>query len=87
MSPVAIKIGHSHTYSASQLHPGQTITCAYRGQTLMVTVPSKSFIGEGTVSNGSMKVRFNLGVTRKKNGAYYVSCTHGGYHSEPVVIP
>jgi hypothetical protein len=86
-SPVVIKIGQSHTYPASRLHPGTTIKCTYRGQTLRVTVPSKSSLGEGTVSNGSMKVRFNLGVYRTKSGAYHVSCGHGGYHSEPVVIP
>jgi type VI protein secretion system component VasA len=79
-SVLVIKIGQSRTYAASRLHTGTTIKCAYRGQTLTLTVPSKPFLGEGTVSNGSMKVRFNLGITRTKSGAYYVSCAHGGHH-------
>ena len=85
-SPVVIKIGEGRTYSASRLHPGRMITCTYRGQTLTVTVPTKHFLSDGSVTAGHKNV-FNLGVTRKKSGAYYVSCTRGGHHSEPVVVP
>ena len=88
MSPVVIRIGQSHTYLASQLHPGQTITCGFRGRTLTVTVPSKRFMSEGTVTSGSMKKRFNLGMTRTKTGAYYVSCARGGYAAgQALVVP
>lgn len=77
---LVIKIGQSRTYSASRLHTGTTIKCTYRGQTLTLAVPPKPFLGEGTVSNGSMKVRFNLGIVRTKSGAYQISCAHGGHH-------
>jgi hypothetical protein len=86
-SLLVVKIGQSRTYSASRLRAGTTIECAYRGRTLTVTAPSKSFLSEGTVSNGAMKVRFNLRVTHTKSGAYYVSCSHGGYHSVGFVKP
>jgi len=87
---LTVKIGTNKTYTRSQLHPGETVMCRYKGHTLSVTAPTgdEEAVGAGWAKPGtSDRSIFTLGVTVKTSRAYAVSCTLGGYHTAPVTVP
>ena len=87
---LTVKIGTNRTYTRSQLHPGETVLCHYKGRTLSVTAPTSSEEGVGA---GWPKPRttdrsiFTLNVIATKRRTFAVSCVLGGYHSALVTIP
>ena len=87
---LTVRVGTNKTYTRSQLHPGETVLCRYKGHTLSVTAPTGNTEGAGAgwpkpgTTNRSL---FTLGVSVKTSRAYAVTCTLGGYHTAPVTIP
>lgn len=87
---LTVKVGTNKTYTRSQLHPGETVLCRYKGHTLSVTAPTGNTeaVGAGWPKPGTTdRSLFTLGVSVKTSRAYAVTCTLGGYHTAPVTIP
>ncbi len=87
---LTVKVGTNHTYARTQLHPGETVICRYKGRTLSVTAPtgSEEGVGAGWPKPGTTdRSIFTLNVNVATNRAFDVTCVRGGYHSALVTIP
>jgi hypothetical protein len=87
---LTIKVGTNKTYSRSQLHPGETVLCRYKRQTLSVTVPTGNVeaVGAGWPKPATTdRSIFTLNVSVTSGRAFAVTCALGGYHTAPVTIP
>jgi len=87
---LTIKVGTKKTYSRSQLHPGETVLCRYKGHTLAVTAPTGNVqaVGAGWPKPGTTdRSIFTLNVSATSGRAFAVICALGGYHTAPVTIP
>ena len=80
-SRLTVGIGTNRTYSDSQLRPGETVVCRYKGHTLRVQAPSASQSSNGAVWPllRSRKVGlFHLSVSVAPKHRFAVTCARGG---------
>jgi hypothetical protein len=87
---LTIKVGANKTYTRSQLHPGETVLCRYKGHTLSVTAPTGNVeaVGAGWPKPETTdRSIFTLNVSVTSGRAFAVTCALGGYHTAPVTIP
>ncbi len=87
---LTVKVGTNRTYTRTQLHPGETVLCRYKGRALSVTAPtgSEEGAGAGWPKPGTTdRSIFTLNVNVTTNRAFDVTCVRGGYHSALATIP
>ena len=80
---LTVKIGTNQVYTRSQLHPGGTIVCHYRGHTLSVVAPVGKATGSGAlwpIPGQTHKGLFVLSTGVMSGGKYNVVCLRGGFH-------
>jgi hypothetical protein len=80
---LVVKVGARHSYTRSELRPGETVVCRYLHHSLSVQAPSGDEEGAGTVwpkpgtTNNGL---FHLNVNVVAGKGYAVICGLGGYH-------
>jgi hypothetical protein len=85
-----VTVGTNKTFTRSQLHPGEKVSCHYQGRTLSVAAPSGSELGAGAgwpKSGTKDRSIFTLNVNVTAKRAFNVTCMRGGYHSALVTLP
>jgi hypothetical protein len=76
-SGIVLKIGKTRSFARTELRPGTTVRCTFRGHSLSVVAPTGVQEGNGVVWPGGQAGRFFLDVIGKPGGAYAVTCGLG----------
>ena len=81
---IVVKVGERQSFTRTELRPGSTIKCTYRGHSLSLAAPVGVQVGDGVVwPGGETAGRFHLDVIGQPGGAYAVTCGLGG---SPLVL-
>ena len=89
-SKLVVKVGTNRTYSRTELRPGESVVCRYRGHELAVTAPAGQMQGWGVIwplPGNRVKGLFRLNVTVAGASGYTVVCALGGNRTQTLVVP
>jgi hypothetical protein len=76
--PLVVKVGEKRSFTRSELRPGATVKCTYRGHSLSLAAPAGREAGNGVAWPATQAPGFFLNVIGKPGGKYSVSCGRGG---------
>jgi hypothetical protein len=76
-SGIVLQIGKTRSFPRTELRPGTTVKCTFRGHSLSVAAPAAVREGNGVVWPGGQAERFYLDVIGKPGGGYAVTCGLG----------
>jgi hypothetical protein len=76
--PLVVKVGDQRSFPRSELRPGATVRCTYRGHSLSLAAPSGREAGNAVVWPATQAPGFHLNVIGMPGGTYSVSCGLGG---------
>ena len=77
-SGIVVKVGERRSFTRTELRPGATVKCTYRGHSLSLAAPARLQVGGGVAWPGAQAQGFYLNVIGKPGGAYAVTCGLGG---------
>jgi hypothetical protein len=74
---IVVKVGERRSFTRTELRPGATVKCTYRGHSLSLTAPTGKLQANGATWPGLTTSGFYLNVIGKPGGAYKVTCGLG----------
>jgi hypothetical protein len=74
---IVVKVGERRSFTRTELRPGATVKCTYRGHSLSLPAPPGKLQANGATWPGLQTRGFYLNVIGKPGGAYSVTCGLG----------
>lgn len=72
-----VKVGERQSFTRSELRPGATVRCSYRGHSLALIAPVGKREGNAAAWPAGQTRGFYLNVIGKPGGSYAVTCALG----------